>query len=77
LWWRRHCERLLCSNNQRAVQCAIYFSNTPRPRLVPKNFRDFSSHRIFRHIFRVLNIDEKKLITQFGRKPRDEFFELN
>jgi hypothetical protein len=25
----------------------------------------------------ALNVDEKKLITQFGRKPRDEFFESN
>jgi hypothetical protein len=32
---------LLCSNNQRAVQCAIYFSNTPRPHLVPKIFKMF------------------------------------
>jgi ADP-glucose pyrophosphorylase len=25
----------------------------------------------------VLNVDEKKLITQFGRKPQDESFEPN
>jgi hypothetical protein len=26
----------------------------------PKNFQDFSSHRIFRHMNGVLNIDENK-----------------
>jgi hypothetical protein len=36
-----------------------------------------SSHQIFRHIHEVLNIDEKKLITQFGWKPRDESFKPN
>jgi hypothetical protein len=25
----------------------------------------------------ALNVDEKKLITQFGRKPRDESFKPN
>jgi hypothetical protein len=28
-----------------------------RPRLVFKNFQDFPSHRIFEHIYRILNID--------------------
>jgi hypothetical protein len=33
--------------------------------LVPKNFHPKVSYRILRHMYRVLNIDEKKLITQF------------
>jgi hypothetical protein len=48
-----------------------------RPCLVPKNFQNFLSHRMFGHIHKALNIDEKKLITQFGRNPRDESFESN
>jgi transcriptional regulator of NAD metabolism len=48
-----------------------------RPCLVAKNFQDFSSHQMFGHIYVALNLDEKKLITQFGRKLRDESFELN
>jgi hypothetical protein len=34
---------------------------------------------MFGHIHGALNIDErkKKLITQFGRKSRDEYFEPN
>jgi hypothetical protein len=36
--------------------------------LVSKNFQDSPSHRMFG----TLNIDEKKIITQFGRKPLDE-----
>ena len=35
------------------------------------------SHRILRYVHGVLNVDEKKLITQFSRKLRDERFELN
>jgi hypothetical protein len=31
----------------------------------------------FGHVYEALNVDEKKLITQFGRKPRDESFEPN
>jgi hypothetical protein len=46
-----------------------------RPCLVLKNFRDSSSHQIFGDMHRALNVDEKKLITQFGRKQRDEYFE--
>jgi hypothetical protein len=45
--------------------------------LVSKNFQDFPSHRMFGHMYRALNVDEKKLITQFGRKPRDKSFKLN
>jgi hypothetical protein len=35
------------------------------------------SYRILRHMYRVLNIDEKKLITQFDWKSRDESFKPN
>jgi hypothetical protein len=42
-----------------------------------KNFQDLSSHQIFGHMYEALNVDEKKLITQFGRKPRNESFESN
>jgi hypothetical protein len=31
-----------------------------RPCLVPKNFRDFSSHRMLGHIHGALNVDRKK-----------------
>ena len=37
-----------------------------RPGLVAKNFHLKLSHRILRHMHGVLNIDEKKLIAQFG-----------
>jgi hypothetical protein len=36
--------------------------------VVFKNFQDFPSHRMFGHMHRALNIDEKKPITQFGTK---------
>jgi hypothetical protein len=45
--------------------------------LVPKNFQDFPSHRMFGHMYGAINIDEKIIITQLGRKPRDESFEPN
>jgi hypothetical protein len=32
---------------------------------------------MFEYMHGALNIDEKKLITQFGRKPRDESFKPN
>ena len=35
------------------------------------------SHRILRYVHEALNVDEKKLIAQFGRKSRDERFESN
>jgi hypothetical protein len=35
------------------------------------------SHRMFRHMHGVLNVDEKKLIAQFGWKPRDKSFKPN
>jgi hypothetical protein len=47
------------------------------PCLDSKNFQDFLSHRMFGHMYGVLNVDGKKLITQFGRKLRDESFEPN
>ena len=48
-----------------------------RPCLVPKNFHPKVSHRILRHMHGVLNVDDKKLITQLGEKSRDETFEPN
>ena len=42
-----------------------------------KNFCIEPSHRILRHIHGVLNVDEKKLIAQLGKKSRDEPFEPN
>jgi hypothetical protein len=42
-----------------------------------KNFQDSPSYRIFGHMHGALNVDKKKLITQFGRKSRDESFEPN
>jgi ADP-glucose pyrophosphorylase len=32
---------------------------------------------MFGHMHGALNVDEKKLITQFDRKPQDESFEPN
>ena len=56
----------------------------PRQRASPtkgmfrfKNFHTKMSYRILRYMHRVLNIDEKKLITQLGEKSRDETFEPN
>ena len=37
----------------------------------------YSSHQILRYMHGVLNVDEKKLIAQFGWKLRDERFEPN
>ena len=37
----------------------------------------YLSYRILRYVHGVLNVDEKKLITQFGWKLRDEHFEPN
>ena len=34
----------------------------------PKNFAQYPSHRILRHMHGVLNVDEKKLITQLAEK---------
>jgi hypothetical protein len=42
-----------------------------RPGLVLKNFR------MFGHMHGVFNVDEKKLITQFGWKSQDESFKPN
>jgi hypothetical protein len=36
-----------------------------------KKIQDFSSHRIFGHVYGALNVDKKKLITQFGRKNHE------
>ena len=40
------------------------FSSKPKT----KNFQDFLSHQILRHMHGVLNVDEKKLITQLAEK---------
>jgi hypothetical protein len=42
-----------------------------------KTFNPKLSHRILRHMYEALNVDEKKLIVQFGWKSRDERFEPN
>jgi hypothetical protein len=42
---------------------------------LPKSFHP--SHRMFGHMHGALNVDEKKLIVQFGWKSRDEFFKPN
>ena len=55
----------------------ISVAYTVRPGLVPKNFHPKLSYRILRYMHGVLNIDEKKLITQFGWKSRDECFKTN
>jgi len=43
--------------------------------LVSKNIQDLPSNRIFKHMHRVLNVDENKLITQFVCNLWDESFE--
>jgi len=45
--------------------------------LVPKIFCTVPSHRILRHMYEVLNVDEKKLIAQLSEKSRNETFEPN
>jgi len=47
------------------------FSSHPKP----KSFQYSSSHWILRHMHEALNIDEKKLITQFACKSQDESFD--
>ena len=50
------------------------------PCLVPKSFpkKCYSSHHVEScDVHGALNVDEKKLITQFGWKSRDERFEPN
>ena len=46
---------------------------------IPKSKKvlQYLSHRILRYVHEALNIDEKKLIAQFGWKLRDERFEPN
>jgi hypothetical protein len=45
--------------------------------LGPPQKKFIPSHRMFGHMHGVLNIDEKKLITQIAINVRDEFFKLN
>ena len=42
-----------------------------------KKVLQYPSHRILRYVHGALNVDEKKLIAQFGWKLRDERFEPN
>jgi hypothetical protein len=58
-------------------QKAVTLTDTIRPYLVLKNFQDSSSYRMFGYMHKALNVDEKILITQFGRKTRDESFKPN
>jgi len=37
------------------------FVSVPKTKKFSKKFQDFSSHRIFRHMYKVLNIDENKI----------------
>ena len=52
-----------------------------RPRLVLKlnsqKVLQYPSHRILRYVYRALNVDKKKVITQFGWKSQNERFEPN
>jgi len=67
-----------CFELQVRLLCPSYmYAYILRPDLVPKNFYPKLSHRILRHMHRVLNIDEKKLIAQFEWKSRDECFKTN
>jgi hypothetical protein len=59
---------------QNLVHLLVDFLWEVRPGLVPKNFCLNPSHRMFGHIYGVLNVDEKKLIAQFSGKSRDESF---
>ena len=43
----------------------------------PKKMLQYLSYRILRYVYGALNIDEKKLIAQFGWKLRDERFKPN
>jgi hypothetical protein len=45
--------------------------------LVPTQKIFTPSHRMFRHMHGLLNVDEKKLIVQFGWKPGDKSFKPN
>ena len=53
----------------------------PSPCLVCEKFSQkvlqYPSYRILRYVHGALNVDEKKLIAQFGWKLRDERFEPN
>jgi hypothetical protein len=58
--------------------CLVHLKNQKVFKILKlKNFQNFSSHRILRHMHEALNIDKnkKKLITQFVYKSRDESFD--
>ena len=42
-----------------------------------KKVLQYLSHWILRYVYGAVNVDEKKLIAQFGWKSRDERFEPN
>jgi len=42
-----------------------------------KKVLQYLSHQILRYVHGALNVDEKKLIAQFGEKLRDERFKPN
>jgi hypothetical protein len=49
---------------KRSHDAACLFSSSIKAMFSSQNFQDSLSHRMFGHIYRALNIDEKKLITQ-------------
>ena len=57
----------------------VHGIDLPSPCLTQNSKKCYSSHHIeyLRSVHRVLNVDEKKLIAQFGGKLRDERFEPN
>ena len=67
---------LSCMSSKQPLNSWQLFVCT-QTRLVPKFFGFCPLHRIFGRMHGTLNIDEKKLIAQFGKKSRDETFEPN
>ena len=61
---------LLCINKIQISVCLVATSKS-------KKVLQYLSHQILRYVHGSLNVDEKKLIAQFGWKLRDERFEPN
>ena len=81
-WMRPPCRCTLRSVHHTLLpQLLACYSHIFSPWLVPTQNpkKCYSSYHIeyLRLVYRALNVDEKKLITQFGGKLRDERFELN
>jgi hypothetical protein len=80
--WESRCESSRIGINEREA-CSAESKTDPTKTLfssqkILQNFSDSPSHRIFRHMHEVLNIDKKiKLITQFRQNGRDESFKPN